>query len=208
MNISKEFLEKIILDSIKQLANEFQKDELAYLALTSKIENPIRDKWAYIMQKKLKEQKISVAREWKRSDIAIVQNNYPFAIIELKAMYTFDALRPSTLSSYLSNMELDEEKAKNLANDNTLANDDTLIYTVLLTTHPALSVPEKLKSVIAYSSPVNASLNKFNSSEIYKQAKNNIENSLQHKNIVAQEMLVGGNAFDIDTNVAYWIIRA
>ena len=208
--MQKEFIEKIILESIKQSANEFQKDELAYLALTSKIENPIRDKWAYLMQRNLKEQKMSVAREWTRpdrkkntrSDIAIVQNNCPIAIIELKAMYTFDALRPGTLRGYLSKMEEDEEKAKKLTDM------DTFIYTVLLTTHPLSIVPEKIKSIIVYSSGINASLNKFNPSEIYKKAKNNIEKSIKHKNIVAQGMLSGGNAFDIGANVAYWIIRA
>ena len=137
MNIEKERLEKIILDSIKQSANEFQKDELAYLALTSKIENPIRDKWAYLMQRNLKKQKIDVVREWKRSDIAIVQNNHPIAIIELKAMYTFDALKILKLKEYISYMESDKKKAKKIADKN------ILIYTVLLATHPLSSVPKK-----------------------------------------------------------------
>ena len=137
MNIRKGILEKIILESIKQSANEFQKDELAYLALTSKIENPIRDKWAYLIWRNLKEQKINinVAREWTRpdkkektkSDIAIVQNDCPIVIIELKAMYTFDLIK--TPKKRISNMEKDEKKAKKIADK------DTLIYTVLLATH-------------------------------------------------------------------------
>ena len=44
--------------------------------------------------------------------------------------------------------------------------------------------------------------------EIYKEAKNNIEKLIENKNIVAQGILSGGKAFNIDANVAYWIIRA
>ncbi len=215
MNIKDGVLEKIILDSIKQSANEFQKDELAYLALTSKIENPIRDKWAYLMWRNLKENiDIDVAREWIRpdkeknkktkSDIAIVQDNRPIAIIELKAMYTFDLIE--TPEKRISDMEKDKEKAKKIADK------DTLIYTVLLATYPLSSapIPEKLKSVIKYYKDINKNLNKFefNPPEIYKEAKNNIEKLLENKNIVAQGILSGGKAFNIDADVAYWIIRA
>ncbi len=207
MNIKKEVLEKIILDSVKKCANEFQKDELAYLALTSKIEIPIRDKWAYLMQRNLKEQKISVAREWKRSDIAIIQDNHLIAIIELTAMYTFDALDTLTLRKLITKIEKDEKKAKELAEKET-ADKETLIYTILLATHPLSNVSKELESIIAYNNQINRSLKKFNSSEIYKEAKNNIEKSIENKNIVAQGIILGGNAFDIDTEVAYWIMRA
>ena len=33
----------------------------------------------------------TVAREWRRTDIAVLENEVPKALIELKAMYTFDA---------------------------------------------------------------------------------------------------------------------
>ena len=77
---------------INSIDKTYQKDELAYLALTSKIENPLRDKIAFELQKELKEN-IIVCREWtnnrknkSKADIAILDiNGKPECIIEFKA---------------------------------------------------------------------------------------------------------------------------
>jgi hypothetical protein len=79
---------------------EIPTNELAYLALTSKIEIPIRNKWAYLLHKKLGEDFV-VSREWRRADLAILESVpvskktkilVPRCLIELKAMYTFEGL--------------------------------------------------------------------------------------------------------------------
>ena len=88
MNIEKELKQALL--NIDKL---FGKNELAYLALTSKIENPIRDKIAVYLNNKLYEKDILIAREWKRTDIAAIKNGVAVSLIEIKAMYTFDAIR-------------------------------------------------------------------------------------------------------------------
>jgi HD superfamily phosphohydrolase YqeK len=47
---------------MRDLDKEFKKNELAYLAFTSKIERPIRDKFAWVMHQKLSE--YHVTREY------------------------------------------------------------------------------------------------------------------------------------------------
>jgi hypothetical protein len=75
---------------LKGLEDAFDKNELAYLAATSKIENPIRDRIAYALHDSI-EPDLLVHREWKdarkkKADLAITDlENRPKCIIELKA---------------------------------------------------------------------------------------------------------------------------
>jgi hypothetical protein len=74
--------------SINELENEFYEDELAYLAITSKVELPIRDKLAYILHKNI-DKHLFVAREWNRIDLAILDDyNEPRCLMEFKATNT------------------------------------------------------------------------------------------------------------------------
>lgn len=77
---------------ISSIHKNYQTDELAYLSLTSKIENPLRDKIAFELQKSIGKEKI-VCREWtnnrlskSKADIAILDiYGIPECIIEFKA---------------------------------------------------------------------------------------------------------------------------
>ena len=63
---------KTIKDSLRETKKEFGKDELAFLALTTKVELPLRDRWAYVLFNKVFKNRFFVSREWKRTDIAII----------------------------------------------------------------------------------------------------------------------------------------
>jgi hypothetical protein len=77
---------------ISSIHKNYQTDELAYLSLTSKIENPLRDKIAFELQKSIGKEKI-VCREWtnnrlskSKADIAILDiYGIPECIVEFKA---------------------------------------------------------------------------------------------------------------------------
>lgn len=81
-----------IVSVISKTHAAINEDELAFLALTSKIENPLRDKIAFEFYKRLKDNKI-VCREYsdkeykiRRADLAILSSNgEPECIIEFKA---------------------------------------------------------------------------------------------------------------------------
>lgn len=65
-------------------------DELAFLALTSKIELPIRDRLAYTLFRRLPE--LLVTREWRPVDLAVLSpdGKTPVLLLEAKALYTFN----------------------------------------------------------------------------------------------------------------------
>lgn len=82
----------LLKNIISSIHKNYQTDELAYLSLTSKIENPLRDKIAFELQKKLGDD-IIICREWtnfrknkSKADIAILDiTGKPECIIEFKA---------------------------------------------------------------------------------------------------------------------------
>ena len=86
------------------------------------------------------------AREWLRTDIAILEGEVPKALIELKAMYTFDAaLDQENINGFCDAMEKDREKARSLSTS------ESEIYTVLLATHPHSAVAKAHKRIVQIS---------------------------------------------------------
>ena len=192
-----------IINSFRNILHEFQPDELAYLSLTTKIELPFRDRWAYSMFKEFKETNTVVSREWKRTDLALLENGSPSALIELKAMYSFDAaLKPNDIAGFTDAMSRDEEKAKQLAEKN------TEIYTVLLATHPEKNIDSSLSGIVKYDNGINKAIKLLKSSNAVKdKAIKAVNLNMNKRNIILQGELNAGNAFGIDTVILYWIVK-
>ena len=81
-----------LLKVLSELDQTFLPDELAYLATTSKVEGPIRDRLAYRLHMELDPAQVFVHREWRDPkkngwiDISVTdKKNYPLQLIELKA---------------------------------------------------------------------------------------------------------------------------
>jgi hypothetical protein len=83
-----------IANATKDALSAMPNDELAYLALTTKSEGPMRDRIAFHLHKTHKESEFWVAREWKRIDLAFIgrSDREPICLVELKAIYTVDPL--------------------------------------------------------------------------------------------------------------------
>lgn len=77
-----------LLSAVVDVRNEFERGELAYLALTSKPELAIRDRLAWILVRGGHR----VAREWReRCDLAVLDTDgEPFVVLESKAVYGHD----------------------------------------------------------------------------------------------------------------------
>ena len=86
--MEKDFLSSII----KNIGTNYDENELAYLAMTSKIEGQLRDKIAFIIQK---DNNFSVAREWERHDMVVFSNQKKVVdtVIEFKAHSGFRNLQ-------------------------------------------------------------------------------------------------------------------
>ncbi|MYE01408.1 MAG: hypothetical protein F4Y03_09010, partial [Alphaproteobacteria bacterium] len=109
-----------VVETLKSLDQHFSRDELAYLALTSKVENPIRDRLAYLLHQKYgEEENIFVAREWTerkkiaRVDIAILDaEKKPLLLLEITAMYNSYNLFKRNQEGFPDKVRKDIEKLK------------------------------------------------------------------------------------------------
>ncbi len=149
---------------LKNIETDFKKGELAYLAMTSKIENPLRDRMAFALHSQFGGQYL-ICREWNkgeksnRTDIAIIdrQTEEIKCLIELKA---------NTTPRY------EESRSKELAADfqkmTRVAKDDTELYFVSFNNFIQTSkvIDVKLGHSIKYHSDINRVLSKTNTSEL------------------------------------------
>lgn len=148
-------IENIILN----IASNFQVDELAYLALTSKIELPLRDRIAFELHKKFSDTHL-ICREWKskenksskRIDITIIDksNFKPVCLIELKAQ---------------SVVRYEKEFTKHLINDlikiRNLSKDDNVeLYYIYFNNsiNSENEFEEKYQNSVKYISSINKSI--------------------------------------------------
>ncbi|MFD6275033.1 hypothetical protein ACFWFI_05590 [Streptomyces sp. NPDC060209] len=125
------------IDSCLQGAGgSFQEGELAYLAMTSQIENPVRDRVAYEMHRLLRGTRtlLDVGREWtglstegkdgrpvrRQVDLAVVEKParrtsvvpYPRGVVEFKAFYAHRARSVGQLNHIYREVYRDVEKCR------------------------------------------------------------------------------------------------
>ena len=114
----------------------FESDELAYLALTGKIEIPLRDRLAWKVYGNWPSPPYYTSREWNKTDFAIIEDGQPILLLEAKALYSFDAIRPKTLARYEGYIRHDIDKAT------ALAGSETQVMVAVFMTHVAAPVPD------------------------------------------------------------------
>ncbi|MFC7493637.1 MULTISPECIES: hypothetical protein [unclassified Nocardioides] len=139
--------------TLASLSSDFAENELAYLALTSKAELPVRDRIAWRLQHELNDSYV-VSREWRRADIAVLAGETPVLQVEAKAMYAFDVLNAKSRAKNLAKLTADGLKMAALA-------PDSAAYLLALITHVDGSVPLHLRRhVVKHSGGIVASLTK------------------------------------------------
>lgn len=112
-------LAPLLLAVLSELDQTFHPDELAYLAATSKVEGPIRDRIAYRLHLQVPPD-LLVHREWKDrnsrwADIAVTDGqNRPILLLEIKAHSA-----PTFESGYSDLIRKDLLKLREAAEDNT-----------------------------------------------------------------------------------------
>ncbi|MCW9705802.1 hypothetical protein [Fodinibius salsisoli] len=200
MNIS-----KLLVNKLEETLDHFSQNELAYLALTSKIEMPIRDKVAFQIQKELNSEGFIASREWiydrKRCDLAILNQDHPIALIEFKAMYHFDVLlNNSRPNKFETEIEKDVQKSKNISWPK------TKIFEVLLSTNPKRQIKKQLKGIVKYYSDINRSLRKVDSPQIIDEEVNLRVNNWYKDHTVETGLIKCGESLNIPTELRYWVI--
>lgn len=189
------------LDALANIADAQHPNEFAYFALTTKIECPLRDRWAYLLHSRLGDA-VEVSREWCRTDLALLVKGEPKALIEIKAMYTFDAVETKQIERYCKAMKDDEDKARKLA-------PDADVLTVLLVTDPQNTILSSKKRMVKYDRGINAMILRHGSPEaVRKHAIELLTAHLAQRNVIAHGNLPVGSAFGVNVEILYWVVAA
>ncbi len=193
-------LDKEIICALNDL--RFEEDELAYLALTSKIERPLRDRLAVRLHQK-GSPKLIVAREWRKVDLAILDTNAtPLALVECKACYTFDAVIQPKI--YTDLMLADERKARNAA-----AGSPADVFSLLLATHLHGIVPKAYVGIVKYTSYINkVSRTHGTNAQLRDAARASIGAALGSRELVGSGKIAGGTAFGASVDLLFWLVKA
>lgn len=176
----------------------FHPNELAYLALTHKIEDAIRDRLAFCLHRKWAEQdSLLVCRDWNDVDVAVMKDSSPVLLLEAKAQYTFDILKTGKPHNYPDLLLNDIKKVSPRRNS------DTEVFTLLLATHPHEAPDHKYRAAVKYFHDVARGAKRGISLE---KAKAEIDRRLigSHPQ-AATDVIRGGNAFGVAVSVAYWL---
>ena len=189
--------------TIDSVGASFGPDELAFLALTSKPEQHFRDRIAYSLFKKLEDDCVLVCREWKRTDLAVLNasDQQPLILLELKWMYSMNAWTERV--DYHNAVLEDEAKALRLASAT------TSVYTLLLATHPRQAIPPQYWSAMKYASDVNRYLLLAGTAEaLAENAVNKASRLVGPHRICASGDIDGGTAYGVPASVMWWLVKA
>lgn len=193
------------------LDKEFEKNELAYLAFTSKIERPIRDKFAWVMHRKLSKY-YHVTREY---GIPGRKDKIDFAIIDKKntekrkVLIEFKAISiPSSLKSKqtLKHMEDDFRKME-LFQVKKGAKPE--LYFVQLVNIPEKKLEECYRCQIAPShfEKINNYFEKNDMNKLKEEVTGEWENKLRKKDFCFKHSsLDGGKFYSNSMEILFWII--
>ena len=186
-----------VADAMSRLGDEFEKGELAYLALTSKVENPIRDRLAYSLQRRFGEEgNIYVAREWteqiRRVDIAVLDGRIPRLLLEIKAMYNSYNLFRKNQAGFPNQVGKDIDKLRSYQSKDKLEK----IAMILVPNHTD-RCSRDLENIVKY--------RLWNHQPRHKDdLKKAIESNFPPKRC-GSGCIFGGRAFGIGVDVHYWL---
>ena len=209
-----------LIGNLHDLAGEFQCNELAYLALTAKIEGPLRDRWAYSLHKTFSPHDYVVAREWpglerRHADLAILAHQFPedpvvrpalspCAIIELKALYSFDVIKGNHGSVRQKTGELLRKLGKDAERWSDCASRGARIYAVLLVTHPDGRIADCHGRAIKYTTEINKAVDKCDGADNVKtRARESLQNVFGCNTVTGE--VHGGRAFGTGLSVLWWL---
>ncbi|GEO93582.1 hypothetical protein [Kocuria flava] len=191
--------------ALEGAASSFAPGELAYLALTSKVELPLRDRLAWSLYTSRPD--LVIAREWhrkgKRIDLALLNRGAtPIALVEAKALYSFDVVTPdrANVRKYTRMVEADMAKAFKLLDGHSAP-----VFALVLITHP-MGVPPDLGGVIKYRPGIETALTRATQGDIRTGAWATLSSALEPMGPAVYGSLMAGKAFGVEVIVDYWIV--
>ena len=203
---------KELKKAITQIPSQFKTNELAYLALTSKIELPIRDKLAYILFNQLHNkdnlgEEYLVARELKRTriDLAVLKDTKPVVLIEAKAAYTFDFAYPKKEDFPCQNMKDDIKKVFNIIQRYWLSDSENVeIYNLLIVVNPTKEIPQESVEITKYDGEINKALCRLGDAKaVAGYANEKLKNRIKYNFSIT---INAGEAYGIPVEIKLFLI--
>ena len=197
-----------ISGALRRLTNEFRENELAYLALTSKVEKQVIDRLAFSLHRDNRRSDcVAIAREYtvpgvvRRVDLAVVERgvpHVPHVFLEAKAMQSFNVNLPHNPPRYLQRIDEDVEKLRN-CNIRACASAPQKII-LLLITHTSRAPHERWDRVIKYASRIR----NYRPRSIARLTSQLDEQMPAERfPFMASGSIRGGRAFDVGVTVHY-----
>jgi len=172
-------------------------DELAYLALTSKPEAQIRDRLAYRLHQQLADRDLLVAREWKRTDLAVLgPDGAPVALVEAKALLSADLLYDIRVENWRKKVRADIGKARGCAERFDAPKAE--IYALVIATHVLTEVRSAQREFVKYGV-------RLATVTPWKEAKHRLRGFLPEGAPPHEQSFGRGEAFDIGVEVTTWL---
>jgi hypothetical protein len=187
----------VLRAELGELDTRFAPDELAFLALTSKVERPICDRLAFSLSRRLKESFL-VAREWSPSavDLAVLSREAaqsPRVLLELKSWYTFD-LVGRTVDRVVGDASKDRTKLLGLAGLPSSAQ----LFVLVLATHPLAVIGPDLAQVAKYWPAPSRAITRLGSAdEVARRASDNLAPKLLELGAVHAGTIEAGEAYGV-----------
>ncbi len=198
----------VVRDSVETIPTTFENDDLAKKFLEGKDERKVRSILAELMEEPLRNYTLSVRQKWKpaglqtkrRVEIAIVdESDNPRALLEVRAMYTFDAVTPTTAVRF-KDYVVDDFKKMDEMNCGGVEK-----IALLVATHPA-STPESATDV-AYHKQISTKLDAFgNEKRLRDDAVYAMTKLLEHEGEVRSGVLQLGQTNETRMDMVYWLV--
>jgi hypothetical protein len=195
---------RLMQAELGELDTRFAPNELAFLALTSKVEFPIRDRLAFTLSWRLKDSFL-VAREWKSVDLAVLSPDAPHSprmLIEVKSWYAFDLVGRSVVR-VVQMARKDRAKLLGLPGLPSAAQ----LFVLVLATHPLSVVTPDLAQVAKYSAGISAAITRLRSAdEVGRRASDTLAPGLSELGAIHAGTLEGGEAYGVPIQIRYWLV--
>ncbi len=197
----------IIQEELNAIASYYNSNEVAYLALTAKVEATLRNKLAYRLQQRMMDEQttLQVARDWQDTDIAIITSSgQPEALIYLKSGYIPDETDAnSSMIGFYPKKVLDASQKSNQ-----IGLDHTQTFAILFYTHQNKPVEEVYRKSVKHDNAFLRAFKQHNAKEMLESAKNNITNFFNAKNLPITHILIdAGTCWDVKVDIHTWLVE-
>lgn len=196
-------------DTLENLGSYFHLNELAYLALTQKVEHAVRDRLAYALFRLWEtDPSILVCREWCRCDLAVLQTSnkrtLPKLLIEAKAVGSADIIKTGARWNFPECIEKDLWKLHELAIKKGDINIPPFSFALVIVTHPHGPAAVAFSPAIKY---YKLSSRWAKLSHDFAKIDSRLDEFMGRLEKIYSCVLDAGKAFGTDVSIILWLYK-